>query len=186
MKKRLPIEKRIELAQRYAKGEQPNDLSKAFGVSVRQVYRIIAEEKGDTRSKDDKQVVVSFRAPEAEVKGYLDLVKVHGIQEKSSAFRSLVRMAQGLVELFPDRFEAFNRSAWLIRKEGQLLNQLAKAVHKGKLRLTDEDRHLLSKCLDANQRLHDDLRMILEEHKGRRGYTTAALNSQNEAAFDAE
>jgi hypothetical protein len=80
------------------------------------------------------------------------------------------------VELFPNQLEDLNRSAWLIGKEGQLLNQLAKSVHKGKLRLSDDDRILLSKCLDVNLALHEDLRWILDEAKSRRGYALSELS----------
>jgi len=176
-RKNLSIEKRIELARRYSGGEDVNALSKEFSVSIRQVYRIAAEQKGDTAASDKIPIVVSFRAPEAEVEAYLKLAEEVGITERSYALRSLVRMAQGLFELFPNGFSDFNRSAWLIKKEGQLLNQLAKAVHKGKLRLTDDDRVLLSKSIDVNLKLHEDLRWILSEHKTRRGYTAAALKS---------
>lgn len=176
-RKNLPIEKRIELARRYSGGEDAKALSKEFSVSIRQVYRIAAEQKGDTAASDKSPIVVSFRAPEAEVEAYLKLAEEVGITERSYALRSLVRMAQGLVELFPNGFSDLNKSAWLIKKEGQLLNQLAKSVHKGKLRLTDDDRALLSKSIDVNLKLHEDLRWILSEHKTRRGYTSAALKA---------
>ena len=80
--------------------------------------------------------------------------------------------------MFRNPFEAFNKSAWLIGKEGQLLNQLAKAVHRGKLRLTDEDRALLSKSIDVNLALHSELRAILDEAKTRRGYAIAVLKQE--------
>ena len=80
----------------------------------------------------------------------------------------------------PITLEDFNKSVWMIGKEGQLLNQLAKSVHKGKLRLGDEDRILLSKCLDANLALHEDLRMILDEAKSRRGYSISELSKAAE------
>lgn len=181
-RKNLTIERRIELARRYSRGDDVNALSKEFSVSVRQVYRIISEQRGDTAASEKNPIVVSFRAPEAEVEGYLKLAEEVGITEKSYALRSLVRMAQGLIELFPSGFSDFNRSAWLIKKEGQLLNQLAKSVHKGKLRLTDDDRALLSKSIDVNLRLHEELRWILDEHKTRRGYTIAALKSDAKKA----
>jgi len=177
LKRNLTIEKKIELARRYAAGEDVNSLSKAFSISHRQVYRVIAEQKGDTATSEKKSVVVTFRAPEKEVEGYLRLAEEVGIAERSAAFRALLRISQGLVELFPNGFSDFNKSAWLIRKEGQLLNQLAKAVHKGKLRLTDNDRVLLSRSIDVNLKLQEELRWILEEHKTRRGYTMSALKA---------
>jgi len=174
-RKRLTIERRQDLARRHAAGEDVNVLSKVFSISVRQVYRVIADEKGDTRGRVRVSKPVAFRAPVEEVEAFLASAREVGITGSSQAFRALIRMASGLFELFPNQLEAFNRSVWLIGKEGQLLNQLAKAVHRGKLRLTDDDRVLLSKCIDANLALHGDLRVILDEAKARRGYAISQL-----------
>ncbi|TLP55508.1 hypothetical protein FEE96_22590 [Parasedimentitalea maritima] len=173
---RLTVEQRQELARRHAVGEDVNTLSKAYQVTIRQVYRVLADEKGDTRGRARVSKSVSFRAPTGEIDAFLASARGVGITGSSQAFRALVRMALGLFELFPNQLEDFNRSVWLIGKEGQLLNQLAKSVHKGKLRLTDEDRILLSKCIDVNKRLYDELRDILDEAKTRRGYALSQLS----------
>ena len=173
---RLTIEQRQELARRHVLGEDVNALSKAYQVTIRQVYRVLADEKGDTRGRARVSRSVSFRAPTGEIEAFLSSAHSVGITGSSQAFRALVRMALGLFELFPNQLDDFNRSAWLIGKEGQLLNQLAKSVHKGKLRLTDEDRILLSKCIDVNTRLYEELRDILDEAKTRRGYALSQLS----------
>ena len=173
---RLTIEQRQELARRHVLGEDVNALSKAYQVTIRQVYRVLADEKGDTRGRARVSRSVSFRAPTGEIEAFLSSAHSVGITGSSQAFRALVRMALGLFELFPNQLEDFNRSVWLIGKEGQLLNQLAKSVHKGKLRLTDEDRILLSKCIDVNTRLYEELRDILDEAKTRRGYALSQLS----------
>jgi len=175
---RLTVERRTQLARRHAAGEDVTTLAKAFQVSVRQVYRVAAEERGEGRGSVQVSKSVAFRAPVEEVEAFLESARTVGITGSSQAFRALVRMASGLFELFPNQLEGFNRSAWLIGKEGQLLNQLARNVHRGKLRLTDEDRALLSKCIDVNLRLHADLRAILDEAKARRGYAIAALSKE--------
>lgn len=179
---KLTVERRIELARRHAAGEDVNALSKAYQVTVRQVYRVVAEERGDTRGRAQVSKPVAFRAPVDEVEAFLTSARAVGITGSSQAFRALVRMASGLFELFPNQLDAFNRSAWLIGKEGQLLNQLARNVHRGKLRLTDADRVLLSKCIDVNLRLHDDLRRILDEAKARRGYAISRLSKATREA----
>jgi len=173
---RLTVEQRQELARRHVLGEDVNALSKMFCITIRQVYRVLADEKGDTRGRARVSKSVSFRAPTGEIEAFLTSARDVGITGSSQAFRALVRMASGLFELFPNQLESFNRPAWLIGKEGQLLNQLAKSVHKGKLRLSDEDRILLSKCLDVNLALHEDLRRILDEAKSRRGYALSELS----------
>jgi len=175
---RLTVERRIELARRHAAGEDVTALAKAFQVSMRQVYRVVAEERGETRGRSQVSKPVAFRAPVEEVEAFLASARAVGITGSSQAFRALVRMATGLFEIFPNQLEDFNRSAWLIGKEGQLLNQLARNVHRGKLRLTDEDRMLLSKCIDVNLALHAELRAILDEAKARRGYAIAALSKE--------
>ena len=48
---RLTVEHRQELARRHAVGEDVNTLSEAFQVSIRQVYRVLSDEKGDTRGR---------------------------------------------------------------------------------------------------------------------------------------
>ena len=173
---RLTIEQRQELARRHVLGEDVNALSKAYQVTIRQIYRVLTDEKGDTRGRARVSKPVSFRAPTGEIEAFLATAHSVGITGSSQAFRALVRMASGLFELFPSQLEDFNRSAWLIGKEGQLFNQLAKSVHKGKLRLTDEDRILLSKCIDVNTRLYEELRDILDEAKTRRGYALSQLS----------
>jgi len=173
---RLTVERHQELARRHVLGEDVNALSKAFCITIRQVYRVLADEKGDTRGRARVSKSVSFRAPTGEVEAFLASARDVGITGSSQAFRALVRMAAGLFELFPNQLEEFNRSAWLIGKEGQLLNQLAKSVHRSKLRLNDKDRILLSKCLDVNLALHEDLRRILDEAKSRRGYALSELS----------
>jgi hypothetical protein len=173
---RLTAEQRQELARRHVLGEDVNALSKAYQVTIRQVYRVLADEKGDSRGKARVSKSVSFRAPTGEIEAFLVSARDVGITGSSQAFRALVRMALGLFELFPSQLEAFNSSAWLIGKEGQLLNQLAKAVHRGKLRLSDEDRILLCKCIDVNMKLHNELRGIIDEAKSRRGYALSELS----------
>lgn len=173
---RLTVEQRQELARRHVLGEGVTALSKAYQVTIRQVYGVLADEKGDTRGRARVSKSVSFRAPKGEIEAFLASARGVGITGSSQAFRALVRMASGLFELFPNQLEGFNRSAWLIGKEGQLLNQLAKSVHKGRLRLTDDDRILLSKCIGVNLALHEDLRRILDEAKSRRGYALSQLS----------
>jgi len=173
---RLTVEQRQELARRHVLGEDVTALSEAYQVTIRQVYRVLADEKGDTRGRGLVSKPVSFRAPKGEIEAFLASARGVGITGSSQAFRALVRMALGLFELFPNQLEDLNRSVWLIGKEGQLLNQLAKAVHRGKLRLSDEDRNLLCKCIDVNMKLHNELRGIIDEAKSRRGYAISELS----------
>lgn len=68
---RLTVEQRQELARRHASGENVNALAKAYQVIIRQVYRVIADEKGDTRGRARVTKSVSFRAPTGEIEAFL-------------------------------------------------------------------------------------------------------------------
>ena len=58
-------------------------------------------------------------------------------------------MALGLVALGPGDLGAMRHAAWIVGKQGVLLNQLARAVHRGKLRLSEADRQLLHRTIAA-------------------------------------
>lgn len=175
MKRNLTIERRLELAKCYRQGDSANTLSKAFGITIRQVYRIVAEERGDTKAKRDPSRHVTFRAPKSEINAFLAVAMTAGITGPSQAFRVLLRMAQGLFEIFPNQLDEINKTVWLKGKELDLLNQLAKSVHKGKLRLGEEDRALLARSIDTNARLHEEWRAVLDDAKTRRGYAVARM-----------
>ena len=88
----------------------------------------------------------------------MDVAGEAGLTNRSQALRSLVRMAAGLIEAVPAQLEEVGRAPWLLGKQGVLLNQLARATHRGKLRLTEADRRLLQETLQATRRLEDALR----------------------------
>ncbi|MDN5787462.1 hypothetical protein [Pseudorhodobacter sp.] len=177
----MTIEKRQELVARFRNGASVNTLSKTFGVTIRHINRVVTEERGQTKGRSTPSKTVAFRAPIGEIDTFLAGAAAVGITGSSQAFRVLLRMAAGLFELFPNQLDAFNRTVWLKGKELDLLNQLAKSVHRGKLRLSVDDRVLLAKSIDTNARLHEDLRGILDEAKSRRGYAVARLITAKEA-----
>lgn len=78
-KRNLTIEKKIELARRYAGGDDVNALSNAYSVSVRQVYRVVAEQKGDTQYDEETHMMVGFSAAESEVDGFLEIARTVGV-----------------------------------------------------------------------------------------------------------
>lgn len=181
MRRVLNIERRQQLANRYRQGESVNTLSKSYAVTMRQVYRILAEERGKTKAQSTPSKTVAFRAPASEIDAFLATAASVGIFGPSQAFRVLLRMAEGLFEIFPNQLDGINKTVWLKGKELDLLNQLAKSVHKGKLRLGDEDRALLARSIDTNCRLHEDWRSVLDEAKSRRGYSVSRLTKAKAA-----
>ncbi|MEM8575737.1 MAG: helix-turn-helix domain-containing protein [Pseudomonadota bacterium] len=175
MKKRLSVEKQVEIARLASKGVPVAELAERYGISMRSVYRTVRNQRDETASKADPAVTFSFRAPKSEVEGFVELAKGQGFGNPSQAFRSLLRMAQGLVELRPDDIRGFNQSVFLLGKQFDLLNQLAKSVHKGKLKLTEKDRALLSSAIDATLDLREEWQDVLNGAKSRRGYAQRVL-----------
>lgn len=181
-RKRLNLDQQQEVAARRRKGETVAELSAAYGVSIRSIYRTLKEERGDTVADRKPTRIVSFRVPEDEIDAFLEAAKGVGIHGSSQGFRALLRMSQGLFELFPSQIEDFRSSVWLLDKQGQLLNQLAKAVHKGKLRLIEEDRKLLSECIESNLGVVETLTELLSDAASRRGYSTRYLKDVADSA----
>ena len=174
-RKHLAVEARAELARRFRAGESATALAKAFSISGRQVYRIAGEEKGETAAAAGTSRIVSVRLPDSEISAFMQAAEGAGLQSRSQALRSLVRIAAGFFEVLPRQIADFNRSVWLLGKQGQLLNQLARNVHRGKLRLTESDRQLLQEAIDSNRTLYRELRTILDDAKSRKGYATKWL-----------
>lgn len=68
--KNLKLEQRIEIARRFASGESAKALSTVFGVSRRQINRLVKEETGDGVAVRDPTEIVSFRASQSELAAF--------------------------------------------------------------------------------------------------------------------
>ena len=147
--RRLTLEARREMLTRFRAGDPAEDLGRDFGITPRSVFRIVREESGDTTAREEAQVVVAARLPQAEVDAFVEATRAAGYRSRSEALRGLVRMALGLVALGPGDMAAMRHAAWIVGKQGVLLNQLARAVHRGKLRLSEADRQLLHRTIAA-------------------------------------
>ena len=177
-RKHLTIEARAEVARRFRAGESATALAKAFSITGRQVYRIVGEEKGETAAAAEPSRRWSAIPchPEGEIDGFMEVAEGAGLRSQEPVAplarpdrRRVLRGAAGT-----DRRRSTARSG-SIGKQGQLLNQLARNTHRGKLRLTDSDRQLLQETIDSNRALYRELRAILDDAKARRGYATTAL-----------
>lgn len=127
---RLTVEARREVLSRFRAGEPAAALAAAYGISPR---------------------VVAARLSRAELDAFLGLAEAAGYASRSQALRALIRMANGLVELGPGDMAGMRQAAWVVGKQGVLLNQLARAVHTGKLRLTEKDRGLLREAIEVSR-----------------------------------
>jgi hypothetical protein len=72
-RKRLTIEKKIELASESKRGASSSERSDLYEVSIRQVNLIIQKEREGTLAKSSPSKHYSFRTPEGDVEAYLGL-----------------------------------------------------------------------------------------------------------------
>ena len=167
--KRLKLEERIELARRYHVGETPKVLAGAYGGSRRHVTRLAKEERGDGQEVRDPSVAVSFRAARSEIAAFDVAWQARGFTSRSQALQAVVRARCGLLDLMRDDLRAFSetlRQAQDVADSGRVL---AKAVQRGKLTLSPENRATLVALHDLAQRTYRELAVLKASACQRRG-----------------
>ncbi|MDP5218787.1 helix-turn-helix domain-containing protein [Ruegeria sp. 2205SS24-7] len=182
--KRLKLEARIELAQRYHRGETPKALAEAYGVSRRHVTRIAKEQRGEGQEVRDPSVAVSFRAAQSEVDAFDTEWQMRGFANRSQALQAVVRARCGLLDLMSDDLRLFSETLQRAQDISDSARVLAKAVQRGKLKLAREDHNSLSELLTLAQETHRALAAMKASVQGRRGALWRDLGSA-EAAPDA-
>lgn len=166
---RLKLEERIALARRYHAGEAAQALAEAYGVSRRHVTRIAREEKGEGREIRDPSVSVSFRAATSEIAGFDSEWQARGFANRSQALQALVRARCGLLDLMRVDFQAFSEAVLSAQDVVQAGRVLAKAVSRGKLRLSRADRETLTALLDLAEETRRTLLAMKATARARRG-----------------
>ncbi|WP_456388929.1 helix-turn-helix domain-containing protein [Profundibacter sp.] len=160
--KRLKLEQRIELARRYHAGETPKVLAEAFGVSRRHVTRLAKEEHGDGVAVRDPSERVSFRASQSELAAFDAEWQKRGFANRSQALNAMLRGRCGFLDVPRDLVEEF-AAAWRQSKDVSDAGLvLAKAVHRGKLEVSSEDRALLIELVDLTQNMSRELGRMKE------------------------
>lgn len=175
--RRLSLDQRRELARRHRRGERAEALAAAFGVSVRSAHRIAAGQRGETARARDPAGAVSFRVPASEVEAFEALAAEAGLGRRGPALRALLRMASGLIEPRGDGIGRLHEAAVVASRLGINLNQLARAVHTGKLRLGDEDRALLVTLAREVEALRRAWSAVQEAAAARRGFARRGLEA---------
>ncbi len=168
-RKNLTIEQRIEIARRFQSGEAARDLSEEFGVSVRHISRLAKEEIGEGVAVRDPSEVVTFRAPQSELSAFDAEWQARGFANRSQALKAVVRARCGFMDVTADRLEGFV-GAW--RQSRDLTDAgmaLAKAVRRGRLVLTDEDRALMSELVELAQKMTRELGVMKDLAQVQRG-----------------
>ncbi|MEP4194267.1 MAG: hypothetical protein ABJL99_01380 [Aliishimia sp.] len=168
-RKNLTIEQRIEIARRFQAGGAARDLSAEFGVSVRHISRLAKEEIGEGVAVRDPSEVVTFRASQSELSAFDGDWHARGFANRSQALKAVVRARCGFIDVTTGQLDGFIE-AW--RQSRDLTDAgmaLAKAVRRGRLVLTDEDRILVSELVELAQKLTRELGSMKDLAQVQRG-----------------
>lgn len=169
--KNLKLEQRIEIARRFAAGESAKTLATDFGVSARQVNRLVKEETGDGVAVRDPTEIVSFRASHSELAAFDAEWQSLGFANRSQALNAMLRGRCGFLDVpraLVEEFAAVWRQVKDVSDAGLVL---AKAVHRGKLVVSLEDRALLIELVDLAQKMSRELGRMkdaarVQRHRG--------------------
>ncbi|KEJ94516.1 Homeodomain-like domain-containing protein [Pseudosulfitobacter pseudonitzschiae] len=155
--KNLKLEQRIEVARRFAAGESAKDLAAAFGISPRHVNRLAKEEAGEGITVRDPSETVAFRASRSELEAFDAEWCERGYANRSQALNAVLRGRCGFLDVPRDLVAEFC-AAWRQAKDvsdaGLLL---AKAVHRGRLEVSEADRAVLIEILDLAQSMSREM-----------------------------
>jgi hypothetical protein len=166
--KRLKLEQRIELARRYHAGETPKVLAEAYGVSRRHVTRLAKKEQGEGLAVRDPSERVSFRASTSEVAAFDAEWQTRGFANRSQALNAVLRGRCGFLDVPRDLVTEFCASWRQAKDVSDAGLALAKAVHRGKVSVSSEDRALLVSLLDLAQLMSRELGQMKDAAQVRR------------------
>ena len=155
--KNLKLEQRIEVARRFAAGESAKDLAAAFGISPRHVNRLAKEEAGEGIAVRDPSETVAFRASRSELDAFDAGWRERGYANRSQALNAVLRGRFGFLDVPRDLVSEFC-AAWRQAKDVSDAGLvLAKAVHRGRLEVSEADRAVLIELLDLAQSMSREL-----------------------------
>ena len=155
--KNLKLEERIEVARRFAAGETAKDLAAAFGISPRHVNRLANEEAGEGIAVRDPSETVAFRASQSELAAFDAEWRARGFANRSQALNAVLRGRCGFLDVPRDLVAEFC-AAWRQAKDVSDAGlALAKAVHRGRLEVSEADRAVLIELVDLAQSMSRDM-----------------------------
>ena len=175
VRQRLTPDQRATLARRQRAGESVSALAAAYGITPRSVQRTIGKQDAATHAKADPAVPFAFRAPASEIEAFDAVAREAGLGRRGSAFRAVLRMAAGLVEVPGAQVDRLHEAAVRASRLGINLNQLTRSVHRGKLRLDDEDRAMLRALTREVDALRREWSAVHEAARRRRSYAMRAM-----------
>ena len=149
--KNLKLEERIEVARRFTAGESAKELAAAFGISPRHVNRLAKEEAGEGIAARDPSETVAFRASRSELEAFDAEWRERGYANRSQALNAMLRGRCGFLDVPRDLVAEFC-AAWRQAKDVSDAGlALAKAVHRGRLEVSEADRAVVIELLDLAQ-----------------------------------
>ena len=155
--KNLKLEERIEVARRFAAGEGATELAAAFGISPRHVTRLAKEEAGEGIAVRDPSETVAFRASRSELDAFDAEWRARGYANRSQALDAVLRGRCGFLDVPRDLVAEFC-AAWRQAKDVSDAGlALAKAVHRGRLEVSEADRAVLIELLDLAQSMSREM-----------------------------
>ena len=155
--KNLKLEERIEVARRFAAGESAKDLAAAFGISARHVNRLAKEEAGQGITVRDPSETMAFRASRSELAAFDAEWRERGYANRSQALNAVLRGRCGFLDVPRDLVAEFC-AAWRQAKDVSDAGlALAKAVHRGRLEVSEADRAVLIELLDLAQSMSREM-----------------------------
>nr|WP_279391852.1 helix-turn-helix domain containing protein [Shimia aestuarii] len=153
----MKLEQRIEVAKRFAAGESAKDLAAAFGISPRHVNRLAKEEAGEGIAVRDPSETVAFRASRSELDAFDAEWRERGFANRSQALNAVLRGRCGFLDIPRDLVSEFC-AAWRQAKDMSDAGLvLAKAVHRGRLEVSEADRAVLIELLDLAQSMSREM-----------------------------
>jgi hypothetical protein len=167
--KRLKLEQRIELARRYHAGETPKVLAEAYGVSRRHVTRLAKEEQGEGLAVRDPSESVSFRATQSELETFDSEWLERGYANRSQALNAVLRGRCGFLDVPRDLVADFCASWRQSKDVSDAGLALAKAVHRGKITVSSQDRAVLIALVDLVQTMSRELGQMKDAAQAQRG-----------------
>ena len=159
-RRKLTVETSIEVTRRFRAGEAASALAAEYKVSPDHIRRVARNQRDETARSAFRDRVFHFRATVEEVAGFDQAIEGLGYPTRSAAFRGLLRNAQGIATVFRADLEGFARITWAIEKPAVNINQIARKVNRGALKLSGQDSATLADLLRINRQILDAVKML--------------------------
>ena len=146
----------------------------------------IIEEIGEGVAVRDPSEVVTFRASQSELSAFDAEWQARGFANRSQALKAVVRARCGFMDVTANRLDGFVETWHQSRDLTDAGMALAKAVRRGRMVLTEEDRALVSELVELAQKMTRELGSMKDLALVQRGVGLPDLVEANEDESVAE